>query len=119
MSAAALRPHQPGQSAFRAILPEQIEWRPFPAFPQAARRAILVGEPSQPGPYVVRVKMPAGGMLMPHSHPEDRIYTVMSGAFYIGLGERFDETRLRAYPPGSLVVLPGNTLDPADDPRAR
>ena len=32
MSAAALRPHQPGQSAFRAILPEQIEWRPFPAF---------------------------------------------------------------------------------------
>jgi hypothetical protein len=90
MTAAAVRRHQPGESAFRSILPEQIEWRPFPAFPPAARLAVLVGEPSLPGPYVVRVKMPAGERLMPHSHPEDRIYTVMSGVFHIGLGEQFD-----------------------------
>jgi quercetin dioxygenase-like cupin family protein len=144
MTAAMARPHQPDQSAFRSILPEQIEWRPFPAFPRAVRFAILVGEPSQPGPYVVRVKMPAGEKLMPHSHPEDRIYTVMSGIFYIGLGEQFDMARLTAYPPASVIVLPGNTphfhwaksgeyvtqvtafgplgldyLDPADDPRGR
>jgi quercetin dioxygenase-like cupin family protein len=93
---------------------------------------------------VIRVKMPAGERLMPHSHPEDRIYTVMSGVFYIGLGEQFDPARLNAYPPGSVVVLPGNTphfhwaksgeyvtqvtalgplgleyLDPANDPRER
>jgi quercetin dioxygenase-like cupin family protein len=109
MTAAMARPHQPGQSAFRSILPEQIEWRPFPAFPRAVRLAVLVGEPSQPGPSVVRVKMPAGEKLMPHSHPEDRIYTVMSGVFYIGLGELFDTARLTAYPPGSVIVLPGNT----------
>jgi hypothetical protein len=35
-------------------------------------------------------KLPAGIKLMPHKHPEDRVYTVMSGVFYIGLGERFD-----------------------------
>ena len=139
---AAVRPHQPGQSAFRSILPEQVEWRSFPAFPAQARLAMLVGEPTRPGPYVIRVKMAAGGKLMPHRHPEDRVYTVMSGVFYVGLGETFDPDGLDAYPPGSRVVLPGNTphfhwaksgdyvtqvtaigplglnyLDPADDPR--
>jgi quercetin dioxygenase-like cupin family protein len=47
--------------------------------------------------------------MMPHRHPEDRIYTVISGVFYIGLGDQFDPDKLQAYPPGSVVVLPGNT----------
>ncbi|HXJ21821.1 MAG TPA: cupin domain-containing protein [Polyangia bacterium] len=47
---------------------------------------------------------------MPHRHPEDRIYTVISGVFYIGLGDRFDLDALRAHPPGSVVVLPGGTF---------
>ena len=46
---------------------------------------------------------------MPHKHPEDRIYTVISGVFYIGLGARFEPEHLEAYPPGSVVVLPGDT----------
>jgi hypothetical protein len=46
---------------------------------------------------------------MPHRHPEDRIYTVMSGVFYIGLGEQFDADNMHAYPPGSVIVLPGET----------
>jgi len=103
------RSHQPGESAFRSILPEDIEWKPFPAFPPEARLAVLVGDPTQAGPYVVRVKLPSGVKLMPHRHPEDRIYTVMSGVFYIGLGEQFDGEKVKAYPPGCLVVLPGDT----------
>jgi quercetin dioxygenase-like cupin family protein len=103
----AARPHQPDEDRFHAIRPEDVEWRPFAAFPPEARLAVLVGDPAKPGPYVVRVKLPAGGVLAPHRHPEDRIYTVMSGVFYIGLGEVFDEARLTAYGPGSVVVLPG------------
>jgi hypothetical protein len=127
---------------FGDILPEDIQWSPFPAFPAKARLAILVGEPTKPGPYVVRVKVPAGVKLMPHVHSEDRIYTVISGVFYIGRGATFDATKLKAYPPGSVIVLPGNTphfhwarsgeyvtqvtaigplgigyVDPTDDPR--
>jgi quercetin dioxygenase-like cupin family protein len=101
--------HQPDQADFKAILPEAIEWKPFPAFPAGARLAIMVGHPAEPGPYVVRVKLPAGAKLMPHKHPEDRIYTVMSGVFYIGLGERFDGDKMKAYPAGSVIVLPGET----------
>ena len=134
--------HQIDQSTFRSVLPEDIEWKPFPAFPPSARLAIVVGDPSEHGPYVIRVKLPGGVKLMPHVHPEDRVYTVISGVFYIGLGEQFDSEKLQSYPPGSVIVLPGGTphfhwarsgeyvtqvtaigplgldyLDPSDDPR--
>ncbi len=101
--------HEPGEANFRSILPEDIEWKPFPAFPPEVRLAVLVGDPRKPGPYVIRVKAPAGAKLLPHKHPEDRIYTVMSGVFYIGLGEEFDGGKVKAYPPGSVIVLPGDT----------
>jgi quercetin dioxygenase-like cupin family protein len=136
------RKHQPNEAVFRSILPEEVDWKPFPAFPASVRLAVLVGDPSEPGPYVTRVKASSGAKLMPHKHPEDRIYTVMSGVFYIGLGEQFDGGKVKAYPPGSVIVLPGDTwhfhwaksgeyvtqitaigplgleyLDPGDDPR--
>ncbi len=136
------RIHQPDQAIFRSVLPEDIDWKPFPAFPPSARLAVVVGDPAEPGPYVIRVKVPSGVKLMPHQHPEDRVYTVLSGVFYIGLGSRFDDEQLKAYPPGAVVVLPGGTphfhwaksgayvtqvsgigplgleyLDPIDDPR--
>ena len=136
--------HQPDEDFFHVIRAEDISWKPFPAFPPEARLAILVGDPSKPGPYVIRVKLPGGIKLMPHKHPEDRIYTVISGVFYIGLGDVFDESKLAAFAPGSVVVLPGGQphfhwaksgeyitqvtaigplgldyLDPANDPRSQ
>ena len=104
-----VRSHQPGQAVFRSILPEDIDWKPFPAFPPSVRLAVVVGEPSVPGPYTIRVKVPAGVKLMPHRHPEDRVYIVISGVFYIGLGDQFDGEKVNACPPGSVIVLPGNT----------
>ena len=101
--------HQPGQAEFHAILSEDVDWKPFAAFPAGARLAVMVGQPTQAGPYVIRVGVSKGVKLMPHRHPEDRVYTVISGVFYIGLGEEFDAGKLQAYPPGAVIVLPGNT----------
>ena len=101
--------HQPDQDVFRSVLPEDVDWEPFAPFPPSARLAVLVGHPTKPGPYVIRVKVPSDVKLMPHRHQEDRVYTVISGVFYIGRGDRFDEEKLEAYPPGSIVVLPGDT----------
>jgi quercetin dioxygenase-like cupin family protein len=107
--AGAIRAHQPGEAAFRSVLSEEVDWQAFPAFPPSVRLAVVVGAPTDPGPYVIRVKVPRGVKLMPHKHPEDRVYTVISGVFYIGLGDEFDAEKLEAYPPGAVVVLPGNT----------
>jgi quercetin dioxygenase-like cupin family protein len=127
---------------YRSVLPDDVDWKPFPAFPPSARLAVLAGQPSQEGPYTIRVRLPGGVKLMPHRHREDRIYTVISGVFYVGLGDEFDPERLQAYPPGAVIMLPRNTshfhwaksgeyitqvtaigplgleyLDPKDDPR--
>jgi hypothetical protein len=87
-----------------------INWQPFPSFPPSAR---LVGHPAEPGPYVIRVKVPVGVKLMPHKHPEDRIYTVISGVFYIGLGKSVRRrqaegasARQRHRPAGRYTPLP-------------
>ena len=101
--------HQTGEAIFSSVLPEDVDWKPFPAFPPSVRLAVVVGEPTKPGPYVIRVKVPRDVKLMPHRHPEDRVYTVISGVFYIGLGDEFDADKLQACPPGSVIVLPGNT----------
>ena len=103
------QPHQPGQAVFKAVMSEDIDWKPFAAFPPSVRLAVVVGHPSEKGPYTIRVKVPRGVKLMPHKHPEDRTYTVISGVFYIGLGDRFDAAKLEAYPPGAVIILPGNT----------
>jgi hypothetical protein len=52
--------HQPDQAVFRSVLPEDIDWEPFPAFPPSARLAVVVGHPAEPAPYVVPVKVPSG-----------------------------------------------------------
>jgi quercetin dioxygenase-like cupin family protein len=103
------RGHYLGQSVFRSILPEDIEWKPFAALPPSVGLAVLVGEPSASGPYVIKVKVPSGVKTMPHRHPEDRVYTVISGVFYVALGDQFDADKLNAYPPGCVIVLPGDT----------
>ena len=103
-SAQSLSPTEIG-----SIRSEAIRFEPFAAFPAGAQLAKVVGEPTRPGPYVVRVRVPDQVKLMPHIHPEDRIYTVISGVFYIGFGKTFDAKKLMAYAPGSVVVLPHDT----------
>jgi hypothetical protein len=104
------RPHQPGQDVYVATLPEEIRWEPFAAFPPSVRLGVVVGQPAGAGPYTIRIKVPHGVKLMPHRHPEDRTYTVISGVFYLGRGEHFKVDLLEAYPPGSVIVLPGDTF---------
>jgi hypothetical protein len=99
----------PVPAAWKTFLPEDVDWLPFPAFPPSARLAVIAGDPSHSGPYTIRIKVPRGVKLMPHRHPEDRLYTVLSGVFYVGLGDSFDAERLLAFPPGAALLLPGNT----------
>lgn len=106
---AANRAHLPGQENFRVIRADEVVWKTFDPFPAGAQLAVLIGDPAKAAPFVIRVRVPANVRLMPHRHGEDRIYTVISGVFYIGVGEVFDESKLTAHAPGTVVILPSGT----------
>jgi len=125
------------------VLPGDINWIPEPAAP-GVELAILLGDPGKPGPFVVRVRLPADVGIMPHTHPVARTYTVLTGEWKLGFGKTYDPAKLQSFPAGSVYRLPakvphfqatgsGGTvieihavgpsttdfLNPADDPRRK
>ena len=56
--------------------------------------------------YVNRVKFPAGFKVMPHWHAEERTVAVLEGTFYMGLGEQWDESKMKGYPAGTFLSEP-------------
>ena len=90
-------------------LPAEIRWRDNPANP-GVRQAVLYGEPSKPGPYIVRVKWLPGNMSRPHFHPNDRFIVVLSGTWWAGTGEKFDPNNTVPMPAGSFVTHHGGKV---------
>ena len=83
-------------------LPDEIQFKGLPGAPLIAT---VYGDPTKPGVFVQRYKIPAGVKLMPHSHPDSpRTVAVMSGTLYYALGETWDETRLQAFPAGTFFT---------------
>jgi quercetin dioxygenase-like cupin family protein len=68
--------------------------------------AVVSGDPGKVGPFVVRLKMPAGYKIAPHWHPADEHATVLSGSFALGMGEKFDPAALKTLPAGGYALLP-------------
>lgn len=91
-------PLRPVQTA-----PEQLKWV---TDPRGYQQAVIVGDPAKPGMYAAHIRFPANLRIAPHFHPDDRIVTVLSGTVHFGYGERFDESRLRALPAGSVWTEP-------------
>jgi hypothetical protein len=82
-------------------LPDQIEWKD-PMGVSGAKTAVLVGDPSKPGMYVVLTKWMPHNMSRPHFHPNDRFITVIKGTWWVGSGNKFD--------PDSTVPMPAGTF---------
>jgi quercetin dioxygenase-like cupin family protein len=88
--------------------PSEITWTDQSALPKGAKFAVLLGDPAKPGRYVARLHASAGHQAPPHTHPEERVYTVLSGTFHLGFGEGYIESRIEAYPEGSVVIVRGD-----------
>jgi quercetin dioxygenase-like cupin family protein len=88
------------------ITTDELIWKPgrVPGHEIAA----LIGDSTKPGPYVERVKFPANSISQAHSHPEARAYTIISGTWYVGYGDKFDPAKLKALPAGSFYTEPAN-----------
>ena len=101
-SSAAKAAHAPAIST-----PDNIKWGdPPPILAPGAQLAVLAGNPTSAGPYVIRLKMPDGYKIMPHWHPTTENVTVISGEFHVGMGDKLDEAGMQALPPGSFVPVP-------------
>ena len=94
---------------FAQTLPDQVTWVQTGALLPGGQSAVIYGEPQKAGFYVTRTKLPADFKVLPHTHPDERVYTVISGTFTIGFGEKFDPARLKSFAPGSVFVVPANT----------
>lgn len=81
--------------------PDQIKWT---GNPNGAQQAVLLGDPTKPGLYIVLVKWNPHSMSHPHFHPNDRYITVLSGTWWVGSGTKFDPDATVAMPAGSYVV---------------
>ena len=119
-----------------------IEWKPGPAaIPAGAKMAVLEGDPTKDGPFVVRFQFPAGYHIAAHTHPKTERVTVISGALYLATGDSLDRNSAKELPAGSFGYWPAgmkhaawsegetviqlhgvgpwqiNYVNPADDPR--
>jgi anti-sigma factor ChrR (cupin superfamily) len=122
--------------------PDSLKWSAGPpALPKGAQIAIVSGDPSKEGLYVLRLKVPAGYKVPPHMHPNDENVTVISGTFNIAMGDKFDDSKgpnLKAggfakapkgmahyawFPDETIIQIHGlgpsaiAYVNPADDPR--
>jgi len=90
-----------------AFAPGEIQYGPAPSFiPAGAQLAVLEGDPlASTGDYTVRLKMPSGYRIAPHWHPQRENVTVISGTFKVGMGDRFVESEMAAFPAGSFAYL--------------
>ena len=69
---------------------------------------VLYGDPTKPGLYTVLLRLEPHKRIMPLSHPDSRFVTVLSGTFYFGFGDKYDQGGLKALPPGGIYTEPAH-----------
>lgn len=136
--------HDPGPEEHLLYRVADVEWRDAPAsLERGAEVAILEGNPSEPGVFTMRIRMPDGFHISPHWHPNVERVTVVSGTFRLGSGDVLDRAATTPLEPGSYTSMPPgmrhfaiaqgetviqltsigpwiiNYVNPEDDPRQR
>ena len=90
-------------AAITIKMPSDIKWRD-PLGVSGVNQAILNGDPTKPGLYVVMNKFKPGNFSKPHFHPNDRFITVVSGTWWVGTGNKWDKDATVPLKAGSFVT---------------
>jgi Cupin len=130
-------------SPHRIVTPKDLKWTDLGSLPRGAQVAVMEGDPNKEGLVTIRIRLPANYRVPPHYHETVERSTILSGTLYIGMGDKFDEQKSTAMPPGTLLLMPPKMphfawtkeevifqlnvmgpwtvtyLNPADDPRAK
>jgi quercetin dioxygenase-like cupin family protein len=121
----------------------QLDWKQSPVLEPDIKVAVLEGDPSKSGVFTLRIRIPDGGYISPHWHPNVERVTVLSGRFLLGSGDKMDRTKVKKLDPGSYTSMPPgmrhfaiaegetviqltsvgpwviNYINPEDDPRSK
>lgn len=97
---------EPAKKEISGTTPQDVKWFTPTYYKDGRQRAQMVGDSSQGGNWVDRVKIPANSRVLAHTHPSDEVVTVIEGVWYLGTGEKTDASKLKAYPAGSFIVIP-------------
>lgn len=90
----------------KIITPNEMQWVQGPeSLPKGMEMAVLEGNPAKAGPFTLRLKVPADYKIPPHWHPAVEHVTVISGTFYMGMGDKFDEKLATEMPVGSFAYM--------------
>jgi len=85
-----------------------IQWVDAPpSLPPGAKMAVLDGDPGKAGLFILRLKIPDGYKVAAHWHPNAENVTVLSGTFYLGTGDKLDESKGTAMSAGAFARMPG------------
>jgi quercetin dioxygenase-like cupin family protein len=94
----------------KIIAAPDIQWAPAPvSMPSGAQTVVLYGDPSKDQLFVMRLKVPSGYKIPPHTHPKPEVVTVISGTMKLGMGEMADESKAQTLSAGSFFALAPNT----------
>ncbi len=87
-----------------------LQWGPAPPIlPAGAQAAVLSGDPAKPGEFTLRIKLPAGYKIPPHWHPSTEHVTLISGEAYLGMGEKWDESKGEKLVAGDFIYMAPGT----------
>lgn len=127
----------------KMVTPADLTWADVPSLPPGAKLAVIEGPMNEAVPFTVRIKVPANYKIPAHWHPVIERVTVLSGTFYMGLGDKLDQTKSTGLATGSMMILQPKThhfawtkeettiqlhgtgpwainyVNPADDPRKK
>jgi hypothetical protein len=125
------------------IAPGDLKWADVASLPAGAKVAVIEGPLNEAAPFVFRLKLPANYRIPAHWHPTIEHVTVISGTFYMGMGDAFDVGQVMALPAGGAAIMQPRTnhfamtrdevvvqvhgvgpwgityVNPADDPRRK
>ncbi len=130
-------------SDHRMVSPGDLKWEDVPSLPPGAKIAVIEGPMSQAVPFTVRLKFPGNYQIPAHWHPAVERVTVLSGTFYMGVGDKLDAQKSMPLATGAMMILQPKThhfawtkdevivqlhgmgpwgvtyVNPADDPRKK
>jgi len=92
------------------LAPKDVKWGPAPPMlPPGSKSAVLYGDPTKPGLFIIRASLHGGYQIPAHSHPTDETVTVISGTFLMGMGDKLDPAKATPIPEGGFAMMPAGT----------